>query len=396
MCGAGRLAGGGHFLLTEFLDGARTLADLWAAVNNPAPGDRKALDVLRPVFALAGQLHAAGLIQNDPHLGNFLEHEGAPCLIDGDGVARLRGGAQERARQALDNLALLIAQLPPVWAACDSSMDELLAAYAPDRARLDPDPDRRVLRQAVERARTKRLAHFLGKTLRDCGPFAVRRTPRRFSSVVRDEEETLEALLDTPEALDEAIRAGVLLKDGNTCTLARVEIGGRALVVKRYNLKNPCHALSRCWRPSRAWHAWLAGHRLAFLGVPTPAPLALIEERFGPLRRRAFLITEFCPGESLPQRLLPGREPDADEAAAITALFDALHRQKITHGDMKATNFLWHENRLALIDLDALTQHKSDAAFARGWRRDRARFLRNWPADSALHRWLDAHLPEAR
>jgi tRNA A-37 threonylcarbamoyl transferase component Bud32 len=187
----------------------------------------------------------------------------------------------------------------------------------------------------------------------------------------------------------------VLLKDGNTCTVARVDVGGRALTIKRYNLKNPRHALSRCWRPSRAWHAWLSGHRLAFLGVPTPALLALVEERAGPLRRRAFLITEFCPGTSLLQQPSPECEPDADEAAAITALFRTLHHQRITHGDMKATNFLWHGKRLVILDLDAMVQHPSDDAFARGWRRDRARFLRNWPPDSALHRWLDAHLPEA-
>jgi tRNA A-37 threonylcarbamoyl transferase component Bud32 len=394
--GAGKLDGGGHFLLTGFLDDSRTPADLWSAMENPVPGDPEALDVLRPVFALAGRLHAAGLIQNDLHLGNFLEHEGALYLIDGDGVAHMRGGAEERARQALDNLALLIAQLPPAWAACDSGMDALLAAYTSNRecARAYPRPDPQVLRQAVERARARRLARFLDKTLRDCSQFAVRRTLRRFSSVGRDEEETLAALLDAPQVLDEAIARGALLKDGHTCTVARVDVGGRALIVKRYNLKNPRHALSRCWRPSRAWHAWLSGHRLAFLGIPTPAPLALIEERAGPLRRRAFLITEFCPGTSLLQRLSPEREPDADEAAAIMALFGALHRQRITHGDMKATNFLWQGKRLAIIDLDALAQHPSDAAFARGWQRDRARFLRNGPPDSALRRWLDTHLPE--
>ncbi|MDR0440170.1 MAG: hypothetical protein LBI59_04205 [Candidatus Accumulibacter sp.] len=392
--GAGRLDGGGHFLLTAFLDGSRTSADLWSAVENPSPDDTQALDALCPVFALTGRLHAAGLLQNDPHLANFLEHKGVLHLIDGDGVARMRGGAAARARQALANLALLFAQLPLAWAACDSGMDALLGAYVSDGTR--PPPDRQILRQAIERAREKRLAHFLDKTLRDCSQFAVRRTFRRFSSIVRDEAETLGALLKSREALDEAIRAGALLKDGNTCTVARIDANGRALAVKRYNLKNPRHALSRCWRPSRAWRAWLSGHRLAFFGIPTPAPLALVEERAGPLRRRAFLLTEFCAGENLLQRFSSGRAPDAAEAAAITSLFNALHRRRITHGDMKATNFLWHENRLAIIDLDAMVQHGGDVAFARGWRRDRARFLRNWPADSALHRWLDAHLPEAR
>jgi tRNA A-37 threonylcarbamoyl transferase component Bud32 len=228
--------------------------------------------------------------------------------------------------------------------------------------------------------------------LRDCSQFAVRRTFGRFSAVVRSETESeaMAALLDAPDA---AIARGRLLKEGNTCTVARVEVDGRALVVKRYNLKSPGHALSRCWRPSRAWHAWLAGHRLAFHGIATPAPLALIEERLGPLRRRAFLITEFCPGNDLLRYLSHQHVPDATEATAIEGLFERLFHLKITHGDMKATNFLWHDRRLVLIDLDSVTEHRGERAFLRGWRRDRARFLRNWPVDSVLYRWLDAHLP---
>ena len=77
------------------------------------------------------------------------------------------------------------------------------------------------------------------------------------------------------------------LKRGRTATLARVEVNGRQLVIKRYNIKGPVHALSRSWRPSRAWHSWLEGHRLNFLGIATPRPLALVEQRAGPLRGKA-------------------------------------------------------------------------------------------------------------
>jgi tRNA A-37 threonylcarbamoyl transferase component Bud32 len=381
MLGEGRLDGGGHYLLTRFLEESRTLENL-------PPDDARTLALLCSAFRLFGRLHAAGLIQTDPHFGNFLEHAGEVFLIDGDGVERMPEEARKQARAALDNLALLLAQLP---FSQESWSDDLLAAYSLEQRRFRPD--RALLSRATDTARARRLKDFLGKTLRDCSAFSVERTLRRFTSVVRAEQEKLAPVLDAPDA---TIAAGALLKDSRTCTVARVAVEGRALAVKRYNLKGFCHALSRCWRPSRAWHAWQAGHRLAFHGVPTPAPLALIEERAGPLRRRAFLITEFCPGENFLQRFVSGREPDTDEAAAINALFGLLFRLRITHGDMKADNFLWREGRLVLIDLDALRWHGKAMTFTRAWRRDRARFLRNWPADSPLYRWLDAHLPEIR
>ncbi|MDR0577699.1 MAG: hypothetical protein LBI87_09250 [Candidatus Accumulibacter sp.] len=384
---AGRLDGGGHFLLTGFIEDSRTLADRWPAAEAPPPDGAQAIAALLPAFRLFGQLHAAGLIQTDPHPGNFLERAGELFLIDGDGVERMRGEADERARQARDNLALLLAQLPPAWEDCP---DALLAAYASGEPRRVPG--RRSLARAVGRARSKRLARFLDKTLRDCSQFAAQRAFCRFSSVVRARRETLAPLLAAPDA---AVAAGTLLKDGNTCTVARVDAGGQALVIKRYNQKSLAYTLSRGWFPSRARRAWLAGHRLAFLGIATPAPLALIEERIGPLRRRAFLINEFCPGENLLRRFPSDREPEPAEAAEIRAFFERLFRARITHHDMKATNFLWHDSRLAVLDLDALIQHGHEMGFGRAWRRDRARFLRNWPESSAFHRWLDANLPEA-
>jgi len=40
-----------------------------------------------------------------------------------------------------------------------------------------------------------------------------------------------------------------------------------------------------------------------------------------------------------------------------------------------------------------MQQHCSVRSFARAYARDRARFLRNWPADSQLFKLLDQRLP---
>ena len=45
-----------------------------------------------------------------------------------------------------------------------------------------------------------------------------------------------------------------------------------------------------------------------------------------------------------------------------------------------------------VIDLDGMRWHASSVGWQRAWRRDRARFLANWPETSVLYRWLDEHL----
>ncbi|MEF8697831.1 MAG: lipopolysaccharide kinase InaA family protein [Candidatus Accumulibacter sp. UW20] len=379
------MVGGGYAVLTAFLDQAESVADAWARVAGGAPGDGEALALLEPVLQVVGRLHASGLLQEDLHLGNFLLQAGRLWVIDGDALRVIGRRQPLAAAPATANLAVLLAQLPAAW---DEETAALLPAYAAGSGAAWPPLA--ALRETVKQVRACRLQDILAKSVRDCTRFAVEHTFTRFSAVLREEARRLAGVLGDPDGF---IDRGCVLKDGGTCTVARAIVGDQPLLIKRYNLKNRGHALGRAWRPSRAAHSWREAHRLQFLGIPTPAPLALIEERLGPLRRRAWLISEFCPGDDLASHLAATREPPADEAAAILDLFAAMHRARISHGDLKATNLLWHAGQVSLIDLDTVVQHRSPTAHARAWRRDRARLLRNWPEASILRRWLDEHLP---
>jgi tRNA A-37 threonylcarbamoyl transferase component Bud32 len=242
-----------------------------------------------------------------------------------------------------------------------------------------------------------KLNEYLRHTLRPSPLFDVRRSFRRFICVAREDAAWLKPLLDDPDAM---MAAGDMLKDDDGDTVVRVDLAGRSLVIKRYNLKSVTHALSRAFRPSRAWRSWREGHRLCFLGINTPRPRAMIEERIGPIRRRAWIITDYCPGAAMIERLKPhvdAAAPPPAEGAALLRLMEAFHARRIKHGDFKANNLLWNEamGDIFVIDLDATAQHFFPFAAARAWRRDRARLLANWPKESGLHRWLEGRLPEA-
>ena len=357
---------GAFLVLTDFFPDAVTLESLLTLSDDDA-GLRSALNLL-------GKLHAAGLVHDDLHFGNFIKHVDTLFLIDGDGVRPAHS-----ADDALENLALFLSQLTPVKG---DSFPLLLDAYG-------RSVDEAVLMKAVQRLRRERLRDYLRKTLRNCTKFQVDRGIRHFSVVLREKAAQLLPVLDDADRL---MAEGEMLKNGATCTVVRVAAGTQ-LVIKRYNLKHWRHALSRAWRPSRAWHSWLAAHCLDFYGVATPQPLAMCEERAGPLRGRAFLVTAHCAGPDLLSVLAPGSEPSPAMQVAIRQLFRTLYDLRITHGDLKATNLLWADEQVVLIDLDAMVQHRQVHAFVREWRRDRQRLLRNWPADSVLSKWFDQALP---
>ena len=380
--------GEGGWLLFEFLDNAQSLGDAWSQVENLPPlADEQQL-VLGEALSAIAQLHAKGLWQEDLHLDNLLRHSGQLYLIDGAGI-RVEEAGKPLSRQAvLENLGVFFAQLPK---ALEPFTEELLVHYLLSNA--EHALPMEALQKQIDKVRSWRLKDYLNKTGRDCSLFSVEDTASQFRAIRREDESALLPVLEQADAL---LDKGHLYKTGGAATVGRVEVNGRTLLIKRYNIKNFAHWLKRFWRPSRAWHSWREANRLEFLGIATPRPLAVLEQRVLGLRRKAYLVTEFLSGPDIIKRFAPyvesGDVPE-NELLALDLLFEQLIRERISHGDFKGHNLFWHQDRWALIDLDAMQQHSSQSSFATAYARDRARFIRNWPAGSALHQLLEQRLP---
>ncbi|NWB30964.1 lipopolysaccharide kinase InaA family protein [Pseudomonas gingeri] len=381
--------GEGGWLLFEFLEGAESLGEAWKRVESlPVLADEQQ-QVLGEALSAIAQMHGKGVWQEDLHLDNLLRHGGKLYVIDGGGICVEQAGQPLSRQKVLENLGVFFAQLPKSF---EPFIEELLVHYLLSNAE-HALPLEALLKQ-VERIRGWRLKDFLAKVGRECTLFSVQRGPFALRAIRREEEA---AMLPVLAQADVLLDQGHLYKTGGAASVGRVDAGGRTLVVKRYNIKGFAHWLKRFWRPSRAWHSWREGNRLAFLGIATPKPLAVLERRFCWLRSRAYLVTEYLAGPDIIERFAPyvqsGAAPEA-ELQALDQLFAELIRERISHGDFKGHNLFWHEGRWALIDLDSMCQHHSSSGFAPAYARDRARFMRNWPESSALYQVIDARLPK--
>ena len=386
----GFAGGHGGWLLFDYLDGAQSLWQIWHQVaRDPVLTDQQQA-ILADALGVIGLMHRKGLWQDDLHLDNLLRHEGCIYLIDGGGVrCELPGQPLSQAR-VLENLGVFFAQLP---VELDPFLEELLIHYL--LANGEHALPLEMLQTQVDKVRRWRLRDYLKKVARDCSLFSARINAFGLRVVRREIEPVLQPLLDD---LDVYISTGHIYKAGGTATVARVDVGDRRLVVKRYNVKGLLHWLKRFWRPSRAWHSWREGNRLQMLGITTPCPLAVIEQRWCWLRWRSYLITDYCRGQDIISRfgVYQQTTPPETELQALDRLFAVLLRERISHGDFKGHNLFWDEAQgtWSLIDLDAMRRHCSARSFARAYARDRARFLRNWPTDSVLHQLLDQRLPQ--
>ncbi len=360
-------------IILEYIENSVNAKQLWEKTCTST--DK--IKVLRHLVMTLAKHHQEGLLQTDLHLANFLFANHQVYSLDGAGFKISSKPINKT--QSWDNLGWLFAQIYPYY---DELLTQVFADYCHIRQWLFSEKEQQKVFKIIHHNRRLRLEHFLKKTLRDCSEFVHLNHKHGFTIVNRDYyNKEIGVFLSNPNASlnHESCQ---FLKQGNTCTVWKVTIAGHDLVVKRYNIKNIWQGVNKSWRPhTRASISWQHAHRLRFYGIETPTPVALIEKNWGSWDRVSYFISVYQQGEALLDWMQYKQgHPEEINAmiAKIKTLFYRLYLAKISHGDMKATNFLVTADKLQLIDLDAVQQHRFEFCWQASIQRDWNRFLKNW------------------
>ncbi len=356
------------------LHGLVSVRQAWDEAVDEAKGQ-----LLQRMVGLLARHHQAGLCQTDLHLDNFLLSEEEIFSLDGAGVRVYSDAVPQDVR--LDNLALFVAQLAPEW---EARIPDIYAIYiAASGWQFGPGSD--VLLKKVQTAREHRWKEYRGKLFRNCTAFTYTEYDDGFLVASnRHAGRELFELLRNPDASFPGVEKA--LKNGNTCTVWPVTVDGLSLVVKRYNMKGFWHGLKLRLFQGRGERSWVNGYRLGFYGIPTPRPVALLKRRTG-FFPKTYLVTERVHAV-FALEWFRDATVSMDEkgrmAGQIAGMFNKLWQQRITHGDLKATNILIAEGKAMLIDLDGMRRHKCPFIFKWAWRKDMRRFMENWGDDAGL------------
>ncbi len=334
---------------------------------------------IRLVETLAAH-HNAKLIQTDMYLKNFLVTDHVIYTIDGDGIKRFDRLSKH---QALHNLSRLLSKFDVLM--LNQHLSTLLKAYSDTRL-WDASPNTTATNKQIAHARRKALAAYAKKVFRQCSDVNVSKGDQLFTAV--RSQYPSQSLPLTVKQLDDYLTTDNLIKDGNTCTVALASVGKRQLVIKRYNIKSFWHGLSRAFRQTRASISWANAHRLELLDIQTASPVALIEERWFGLKRRAYFLTEYvdAPDASIFFKQISDKTMRAQAVRALVQLFYRLYLLQISHGDMKASNIkILSDAKPLLIDLDSMKQHISNKCAAKMHAKDIKRFMQNWKDEPSLY-----------
>jgi tRNA A-37 threonylcarbamoyl transferase component Bud32 len=374
-------------LLLKYLDNSENLGARCLRANET---EKQA--IITKVIGLIAQCHSLGFLQKDIHLNNFLLRNDEIYLLDAGELEQNSVGIDSV--NSMGNLAMFLAQFP---VSNDALVPALYESYKKQRPVVDWSNDTAVFRALLRKKRAQRLKIILKKLYRETSANAFKRDWNHYIVYERSlESESLQAFLANP---DHFIEQGSIIKNGRSATVAIVDIAGTQYVLKRYNIKSLWHRIRRLFRPSRAWVCWRNAHILEMLGITTAKPLLMMEWRFGSLRREAYFLCEYVPGEDALHYLK--KEPVDSPAVSLAleqfkGLFTAMRDYSIVHGDMKATNFHINDKGITVLDLDGMYQEPDQRRFEAARQKDLQRFAKNWEDSPELAQLVQQMLQRLR
>jgi tRNA A-37 threonylcarbamoyl transferase component Bud32 len=360
-------------LVIEYLREGASLATLF----DEAKSEEDKTKILQMGVKAVADCHQAGLWQNDIHLDNFMLCAGIVYVLDGANIKSKGSSLDTETR--LENLAMFLAQFP---VSQDKHWQELFDQYNKQAFSFIADDVAGFIKRIIK-ARRKRLDAYDRKLTRSTTANRCEQGSNFFYIYDRSiHSPELDRFLADPDSF---ITEQQLLKDGNSSTVAKIKINERNYVLKRYNIKSFWHGISRAFRPSRAHHSWCNACALEMLGVATAHPFLYLEERiFWLFRKRAYFLCEYIEeldlGTALEKKELKSSENEI--VVLFRDLFKIMADYRISHGDMKATNFLLHDKELYVLDLDSMVRSRSRESFTGKFSKDLKRFRKNWVGTS--------------
>ncbi|MDD2934713.1 MAG: lipopolysaccharide kinase InaA family protein [Methylotenera sp.] len=332
--------------------------------------------------------HQAGLLQTDLYLKNFLvqpvlNQEDLIYTLDGDGIRSISPWFKQR--QKLRNLATLFSKMDVLD---DGWITALYAQYCLQLGITHSPADVAEVWDLTQKIRHQVATGYADKKVfRNCTDVKVTRSFNCFQAVAADFCVESQALTSLDVFLAET---KLNIKNGNTCTVGKVALAGQSVIIKRYNIKNFWHGLNRAFRVSRAAKSWANAYRLIISNIATAKPLALIEERLGCFRRRAYYLSEYIDAPDVMQFFAQSTKLEDRQTVVrnLATLFYKLYLLKLSHGDCKASNIKIVNLAPILIDLDGMQTHFGGVAghwwFERKHIKDLKRLMKNWANDAEV------------
>lgn len=366
-------------LIFERIFDAENLARVWETNKHDL---NHLLPILKSMITELATQHVLGILQHDIHFKNFLLADKRIYTLDGAHIELFPPLLPKT--PSVQNLALFLAQLGFGF---EHLQKELFQLYFQLRGWQIKHEDYHELFYLINKRNHKRWSQYEKKIFRNSSDFA-RFNHMPLSGIYNRSYQSpaFLQLLKDPDAIFNQYGTR-LLKSGRSATVAKIMIDNRALVIKRYNMKNIWHRVRRSMRLTRAYLSWRLAQKCILLGISTAKPVAFIENKYFGLKSKSYFISEFVSGEHAGDFFKKNLSENELNTMIVrmSHLLKNIAKLEITHGDLKLSNILIDNHHYpVLIDLDGVIEHSSFLGLQATFQQDVKRFLKNFDDHSVL------------
>ncbi|HHT9118449.1 MAG TPA: lipopolysaccharide kinase InaA family protein [Candidatus Hypogeohydataceae bacterium YC38] len=320
--------------------------EVMSAVPFSQATDMEKERLLKALAFLAARLQRNNIYYKDFQLGNLLVQRKGPeprlILVD---LHSARWPIILSREQRFYMLAKLIDSFEPTFSLEDR--DIFLKLYAQEDPFFKEEVSARTVKSLASQIRQTHLKSRTVRCLVDSTSFAVEeeRGWRLYFRREYTKEEVFEALKAEERASGVG---GAVLKSAQKSDITLVETSKGKVCVKRYKNFGALDYVKGWLGHSRAKRAWVIGNGLVVRGIPTSAPMALVEGS-----RESFLITKaLADYPRIDYYILERFKNPLDREGfllkkkfinSFAQAIRSLHEKKTYHGDLKACNILVKE-----------------------------------------------------
>ena len=372
--------GPGRVLVQELIEHPVNILEEWGK------NSQDAFKYIEKIISVTVKMHQAGISQQDIHPDNFLLTGDASYCID---TAMLTTSDKPlTADESVKNVALFAAQFPSID---HETEKKIWQQYCQLRDESWYEKYLSSYMNEIINSRQYRAEKLLHKIYRSSSNYIFHKAfKKRFCIKKLWYQYYSGGQLTIPESFFSKNNIEYL-KQGGSSTVIKTGEPDKQIVIKRYNIKNTFHALKRAFRRTRASRSWSMGHLLQTYGINTPAPVAFIEHKLGPIMNVSYFICEYVPGPNLVE-YFSDNKPLTDEQKIIAdkavLMLEKLAKAGVYHSDMKATNLVVNNGELWLLDLDGMCWFQVSKKSAKYHQKDIKRFLRNWADDTPVSEYF--------
>jgi heptose I phosphotransferase len=199
------------------------------------------------------------------------------------------------------------------------------------------------------------------------------------------------SVLELLQDLDGAIKNGKVIKQEQGHHIVSLDLDGKRIFIKRYQVKSAWHLVRKIFSQSRAFNSWIAIHWLRAVNISTVEPILIYEKLNFFTSLDAYLITSEIKGEILSD-VCKENMKDALIVARINSLFKRLKWIGFNHGDAKTSNFFLDKDNLIVFDLDISRRRTSSFMIEKKINKDKDRLIKSVEDNLGLHTALSKRL----